>query len=291
VDLTLRIILAAVLAGAALAKARDPRALMRAVAEHGVPERRRTPVAVALPIAEAALAALLLAPSSARAAGAGVAALGIAFAASLAAMRLRGRRRAACGCFGRTRERPVSLLIARALAMAGAGAIVAAGVADRAWPSRAALVVSALGALALAVVALTVLVLALYRQVGVLEARLGPRAALELAEEGPPLGRAVPALDELRGRGSELVAFSSPGCRLCARLAPALAAVERDGVDVHRIDEHARPDDFARFAVPGTPFVVHVIDGVVVAKGLVNTLEQIEELIALGEERLGAAAA
>ncbi len=287
-ELTLRIILAGVLAAAAIAKVRDPRGLVRAVGDHGVPASLRGPVAVALVAAEAALAVLLLVPATARAAGAGVALLGVLFAASLGLMRLRGRRRAPCGCFGGTRERPVALLVVRALALAAAGAVVASGVVGEGWPPQAVLVGVALGVLAAAVVVLTVLVLALYRQVGVLESRLGPRAALELAEEGPPLGAPVPALEELRGRGSELVAFSSPGCRLCAQLEPALAAVARDGVDVIRVDEATRPDDVARFGVPGTPYVVHVIDGVVVAKGLVNTLEQIEELIALGEGRLGA---
>ncbi len=289
-DLTLRIIVAATLGIAALAKLRDPRALVAAVADHGVPTRLRAPAAVALVGAEATLAVLVLLPgAAARAGGAGVALLGLAFAASLTGMRLRGRRRTGCGCFGGTRPRPIPLLVVRALALAVAGGLVAVGALDRAWPSEGALIGAGLAALALAVVALTVLVLALYRQVGVLEARLGPRSALELADEGPPLGGAVPALDELRGRGSELVAFSSPGCRLCAQLEPALVALERDGLDVHRVDEGSRADDFRRFGVPGAPFVVHVIDGVVVAKGLVNTLEQIEELIALGEERIGVA--
>lgn len=290
-DLTLRIILSVVLASAAVAKLRDPRGLTAAVAGHGVPARMRGAVAIALVGGEAALAALLLVPATARAAGAGVLVLGVVFAASLSVMRLRGRRRAPCGCFGGVRERPVGLLVARALLLAAAGGVVATGALDRPWPATEALVGVALGLLAVAVAVLTVLVLALYRQVGVLEQRLGPRSALELAEEGPALGAAVPALEELRGRGSELVAFASPGCTLCARLEPALAALEREGLDVHRVDQAARPDDAARFGVPGTPFVVFVIDGVVVSKGLVNTLEQIEELIAVGEERMGATAA
>ena len=33
-----------------------------------------------------------------------------------------------------------------------------------------------------------------------------------------------------------------------------------------------------------------LVDGVVAARGLVNTLEQVEELIAVGEERVGAPA-
>jgi hypothetical protein len=290
VELTLRIILAGVLLWAAAAKVRDPRALAAAVAAHGVPPALRRPAAVALVTVEAALAALLLVPATARAAAIGAAVLGVAFAASLVRLRLGGARRVACGCFGGARDRPVGLLVARALALAGLGALVASGAADRPWPSLEVLVGTALAVLALAVALLVVLVLALYRQVGVLEARLGPRAALELAEEGPPLGSLAPAAGGLTGRGSELVAFRSPGCRLCAEIAPALRALERDGFVVHTVSEDADPEAFRRYRVPGTPFVAYVVDGFVVARGLVNTLEQIEELIASGEERVGAAA-
>ena len=121
-ELALRIILASVLAWAALAKLRDPRELVAAVGDHGVPRALRPGVAVALVVAEGALAALLLIPATARAAGVGVAVLGLVFAGSLAAMRLRGRRRAPCGCFGGTRSRPIGLLAARALVLAAAGA-------------------------------------------------------------------------------------------------------------------------------------------------------------------------
>jgi hypothetical protein len=204
-------------------------------------------------------------------------------------MRLRGRRRAPCGCFGGTRERPVAWLIARALLLAGAGVVIAGGWLDRPADGDA-LVAVALAALALAVVVLTVLVLALFRQVGVLQARLGPRAALELEDEGPPLGRPAPSPAPLRREGAELLAFSSRGCRLCAELEPALDALRRDGLPVHTLIEDEDPDAFAAYGVPGTPFVVFAVDGVVAGKGLVNTLEQIEELIAVGEERVAAAA-
>ena len=94
------------------------------------------------------------------------------------------------------------------------------------------------------------LVLALFRQVGVLEARLGPRAALELAEEGPPLGRPAPPLLALERTGPELVSFASPGCRLCAEIAPALRALERDGLTVHAVNEGRDAEAFAAYAVP-----------------------------------------
>lgn len=289
-ELTLRIILAAVLAWAAMAKLRDPRELVAAVGDHGVPRRLRAAVAVALVVAEGALAVLLLIPATARAAGVGVAVLGVVFAASLGLMRLRGRRRAPCGCFGGTRSRPVGLLALRALVLAGAGALVASGALERGAPSQEVLVGVALAVLALAVAVLTVLVLALFRQVGVLEGRLGPRAALEIAEEGPPLGAPVPPLAGLEQRGPELVAFSSPGCRLCAELRPALDALEREGLPVRTVNEDRDAPAFAAWGVPGTPFVVYVVDGYAAAKGLVNTLEQIEELIEVGEERVGATA-
>ena len=59
---------------------------------------------------------------------------------------------------------------------------------------------------------------------------------------------------------------------------------------MHTLIEDEDPDAFAAYRIPGTPFVVYAVDGVVAGKGLVNTLEQIEELIAAGEERVAAAA-
>jgi hypothetical protein len=291
VDLTLRIILAVVLLWAAAAKLRAPGRFAAALADHGVPARLRRATASAVVAAEVVLAAGLLIPSLARLAGAGVAVLGAAFAASLLRLRLRGVREAGCACFGGARSRPVGWLVARAAVLAVAGALVATGALERPAPDGAVLVGAALAVLALCVAVLTVLVLALYRQVGVLESRLGPRAALELADEGPPLGAQAPALEGLERIGPELVAFGSPGCRLCAEIEPALDALARGGLPVRAVDEGRDPETFRRFRVPGTPYVAYVVDGVVTAKGLVNTLEQIEELIATGDDRLGASPA
>jgi uncharacterized membrane protein YphA (DoxX/SURF4 family) len=291
VELALRIALAVVLLWAAAAKLRDMPRFAAVVGEHGVAPRLRLPVAWAVVAVEAALGVLVLIGPTARAAGLAAWALGLVFAASLVRLRLRGRRRAGCGCFGAARERPVVLLAARALGLAALGALVASGVgADVASPSADAWIVTALVVLALVVAVLVVLVLALYRQVGVLEARLGPAAALELADEGPPLGATAPALAGLTRRGAELVAFGSPGCRLCAEIATALGALERDGLTVHVVSEDRQSDVFRRYRVPGTPYVAYLEDGVVAAKGLVNTLEQIEELIETGRERASAAA-
>ena len=284
-DLGVRIILAAILLAAAVAKLRRPGPLREAMDGHGVPARARPAAVAALASAEAALGVLVLLEPTARAAGWAAAGLGLAFAAALARLRLAGRRTAGCGCFGGRGERPLSWLIIRALAVAGLGALAGSGALAGRSPSAGALVAAALGVLGLAVAALAVLVLALYRQVGVLERRLGPRAALELAEEGPPLGEPAPPLAGLARRGAELVAFGSPGCRLCAEIEPGLRALARAGLPVRAVTEEDDPDAFGRFRVPGTPFVAFLVDGVVASKGLVNTLEQIEELIDLGERR------
>jgi hypothetical protein len=290
-ELALRIVVAVLLFWAAAAKLRDMRRFAAVVGEHGVREGLRSPVAWAVVAAEAALGVLLLIGPTAEAAGLGVFLLGLLFAASLVRLRLRGARTAGCGCFGSARERPVGLLAARALGLAALGGLVATGaLADVPSPSGAAVLVTVVAVLAAVVALLVVLVLGLYRQVGVLESRLGPQAALELADEGPALGATAPALAGLVRSGPELVAFRSTGCRLCAEIEPALRALARDGLRVHDVAEDAQSELFRRYRVPGTPYVAYLEDGVVAAKGLVNTLEQIEELIATGRERARAAA-
>ena len=149
---------------------------------------------------------------------------------------------------------------------------------------------ASLAFVAFAVVGLGLLVLALYRQVGVLSARLTPHSALELAEEGPEIGRPAPELEDLSRTGSALVAFFSPTCPLCRDLAPAVGALRSDGIQVHVVDEAADQESFERWNVPGSPFAVHVLDGAVMAKGLVNTLEQLDGLVSLGYARRRAAA-
>ena len=65
------------------------------------------------------------------------------------------------------------------------------------------------------------------------------------------------------------------------RKAPAL--------EVQRIVRLYR-ERFAGWNVPGTPYVVHLEDGVVAAKGLVNTREQLDGLVSLGRTRVAGGA-
>jgi uncharacterized membrane protein YphA (DoxX/SURF4 family) len=284
-----RLALALVLLAAAAGKLRAPSRAAAGLAAAGVPARAALPGAIALAAVEGALGLLVLLGLLLPLAAAAAVALGLVFAAALLAARARGVSRLPCGCFGGTRERSAVLLAARALGLAALGALVAAG--DRLPdPSVQALLAAAVVLLAVAVAVLAAFVLALYRQVGLLTLRLTPQGALEIDEEGPALGADAPPLPGLDRRGSELVVFSSPGCRLCHALLPAVRALAREGLAVRVADEDAEPETFRRWAVPGTPFAVLVVDGRVAAKGLVNTLEQLESVVATGQRRVGRAA-
>ena len=285
-DLIARFVVAVALlwAGASKLAFRDSSFL----APYGVPVRWRGAALAALTGVELATGILLLAGVEAAAFAA--VSLGGLFVAALASVRARGVRRLRCGCFG-AKERSTDLLLVRALGFTGLAAFGAFADVEVARPSGDALVVAALVVLGVAVLLLGALVLALYRQVGVLSMRLGPGVALELAEEGPAVGDVAPELDGLNRVGEELVAFFSPDCRLCRAIAPGVRAFERDGMPVRTVYENEEPAVFERWTVPGTPFLVHVVDGFVAAKGTVNSLEQLDGLVALGDARIAHAQA
>jgi methylamine dehydrogenase accessory protein MauD len=168
----------------------------------------------------------------------------------------------------------------------------------------------------LVVVALCVIVVALARQIGTLHLRLGPRGALEMDTEGPPLGEATEPMEaaDIDGRprvvgGPEepqLLLFVSLGCQLCEQVLPAISAVAKSGdlkplvitdadAEESTIAFRSRPDapvipglDIGRsYNVPGTPYVV-ITDrmGVVRAKGTPNNLEQMEGLVRTARRRM-----
>jgi len=162
------------------------------------------------------------------------------------------------------------------------------------------------------VIALSIAVFALARQVGILYERIAPMGAL-ITDAGPNVGETVTRLDltALDGRAiavgapgprSQLVFFLSPTCPVCKKLLPILSSVasaEKSWLDVvlasdgdvaeHRAFVTQRklqsfPYVLSKelgmaFRVSRLPYAA-LIDGagVVRAKGLINNREQLESL-------------
>lgn len=166
----------------------------------------------------------------------------------------------------------------------------------------------------IAVVALGALVLALLRQIGVLHERIGPAGAL-VGREGPRVGEAAPVLEvqdwngrplriggaDADGNGS-LLLFVSPTCPVCETLLPLVASVrdaEDPGLRVWLASDGPREEHEAfvaqhglarsgyvlstelglAFEVARLPYAVLLDDeGVIRARGLVNSREHLESL-------------
>ena len=148
-------------------------------------------------------------------------------------------------------------------------------------------------ALWVAVIVLSLAVLALLRQVGVLHARLRP-IGVHPAGEGLEVGDRAPALPDhdYASVGLTLIAFTSPTCTICEGLLPGLQAMssQYDDVDVKVID-HATTTSatFLAFNVSSTPYLTAVSsDGLVRGRGVANTIEQAEILVAAARQDVGA---
>jgi len=170
---------------------------------------------------------------------------------------------------------------------------------------------------------LTVVVLALVRQVGVLHERIAPAGALML-NRGLRVGEAAPKLDlaDLEGRThqlggargdgrSTLVLFVSPSCPVCKSLLPAVKSSRKDErswleVILSGDGELTEQREFVRtqgleevpyivsaalglaYQVSRLPFAVLLDEqGVLRARGLVNSREHLESLFEA--KRLGVA--
>ena len=169
----------------------------------------------------------------------------------------------------------------------------------------------------LLVVVLVLVVVALARQIGTLHLRLGPRGALEMDDEGPPLQEAPPPFDlvdlderhvSIGGPGpGQLILFVSPGCSLCEAVLPSLPAVGEVGRLKPVVVADADPQETRAvygdrkvkapvvaaskvaqaYRVPGTPYAVILDDlGIVRAKGAINNLEQMEGLVDTARRRI-----
>jgi methylamine dehydrogenase accessory protein MauD len=173
------------------------------------------------------------------------------------------------------------------------------------------------------VVVLSLVVLALARQIGVLHERVAPAGALT-TRAGPAPGEAAPALDVTtldgrtlrvggaseRGRRT-LLFFLSPTCPVCKTVLPSVLRVagsEVPPVDVVLASDGDRDEHLAyveqnrlrglvyvlstelglTYAIGKLPYAVLIDpDGVVRAKGLVNSREHVESLFEA--DRLGVA--
>lgn len=166
----------------------------------------------------------------------------------------------------------------------------------------------------LLVIALSVALLAVIRQLGVLHERIAPVGALMLAK-GLKMGELAPQVttQDLEGRSitigaartdqrATLVMFVSPTCPVCKTLLPALKsslASERDWLDIVLASdgEVATQQDFVAahrltafpyvvsaplgisYQVSRLPFAVLIdAQGVLRARGIVNSREHLESL-------------
>lgn len=198
----------------------------------------------------------------------------------------RGAAGQACGCFG-TRGTVSWGAVLQNGALAGVAALTYAG-ARGSLTERTALIV-AVTVIGVVVVVLSAAVLALAREVGVLRLAMQSTGALEIADEGPELGTHVDlsAWGDAEGHEFVLAVFVSAGCPMCRNLGPSLELLARDPrLAVITFDEERDQHAWSAFRSPGAPYAVALgADGVVLAKGVTNSLPQLESVIATAVRR------
>jgi hypothetical protein len=284
VQLVVGLGLAAALLASALLKLAAPRSSRAALATFDVPERARAGVWATLVATELVLAVGIALRVDAAAWAA--AALLAAFAVVLALAIVRGRDGAPCACFG-ARSRVSRIAVARSVVLAGALASLPWLPDDRL--STDGWLVLGLAVSLGGVAALAVLTLALAREVGLLRLQLVPHGALEVPDEGPPLGERSALIERFVGEAPfALAVFTSAGCALCRTLAPSIAAFARGPhVEIATFDEVDDANAWDEAAAPGSPYAVALDgEGIVRAKGTFNNLAQLEGILAAAERRV-----
>ncbi len=134
------------------------------------------------------------------------------------------------------------------------------------------------------VLALGFSVVALLRQIGVLHTRIAPMG-VHFAGEGPELDQPAPMMPTVDYSASPytLLAFTSPTCEICATLKPALQRLSKGyaEIDLNIVDHDTDASTFADFKVRSTPYLIAIdADGIVRSRGVANTLDQVEEMLA-----------
>lgn len=166
--------------------------------------------------------------------------------------------------------------------------------------------------LSIIVIVLTIMVFAMTRQIGILFERISPIGAM-INDSGPEVGAASPSFDltslnggdvkiGYKGDKSTLVFFLSPTCPICNKLLPAIKSIhssESSWLNIVLASDGDAPkhmDFIQKHAITNFPYVLSqplgttyrvsrlpfaVLlnnEGVVLAKGLVNTREQLDSL-------------
>jgi type II secretory pathway component PulF len=165
-----------------------------------------------------------------------------------------------------------------------AGAFLAVPALPTGFPSPVGWLAIGLVAAFICIAALGVAVLALTRELGLLRLRLPLDVALDIAEEGPPIGSLVaPTL--VAEVPLTLAIFSSQGCRLCRALEPVVAAfASQPSVTVKVFDEVRDAEVWKRLTIPGSPYAVAIDrSGEVRAKGTFNSYGQLEAILAAAD--------
>lgn len=251
--LTSRLLLAAVFAVAALAKLADREGSRQAVAAFGAPRPLAAPLALVLPLAELAVAVLLLPAATAAAGAFGALVLLLLFSAAIALNLVRGRE-PECHCFGQLHSAPAGTrtlvrtgLLAAVAALTLAGTLAADDPSAVAWVERLDGAETALLAIGTAVLALaaagTVAFMSLLRSYGRVLVRLermeealaAAGVTVEQSADGLEPGTLAPrfaGLDELLApRLPALLLFVSADCGPCRALLPEVALWQTEHPD------------------------------------------------------------
>jgi hypothetical protein len=250
----------AVLLAAAAMKVAEPAASRVALSTYGVRGWAAGPAWAALVAVEAVLGVALL--TGVRAAALGAAALLAGFAGAQVVALAAGRGGAPCGCLG-AHGRISGASVARAALLAGVAAVAALDADAGGWV-RGSLA-------ALAVLAAVVAAFALHR---------APAGALDVAEEGPEVGAPLSGAVVAAPSGPRVLLFTATGCGLCRRVRRGLRRTGA-GAELLELDEERDAAAWLAARVPGAPYAVVLDrDGVVRAKGTVNTAAQVRSLVA-----------
>lgn len=198
----------------------------------------------------------------------------------------RGESGQACGCFG-ARGTVSWTAVAQNAALSGVAAVGFLGV--RGQLAERDVLGIAVVVLAVVVIGLAAAVLALAREIGVLRIAMQSTGALEIADEGPAVGTLLETSQWVEAQGQDFVlaVFVSDGCPMCQSLGPSLDLIRGDPrIAVLVFDEERDQDAWREFRSPGAPYAVALDpDGLVLAKGVANSLPQLESVIATAARR------